>query len=501
MFKPLRRLERTYINDFNIKMGEYDRHKLDYDIALKSYKGGKSDTGTPPDEPTREYCKRVFVNDATPEAIAKVLRGNPKGVTLKRDELSGILFDLDRYTNGRGGGFKTRLLEALDGEPWVIDRAGEGKNIEIPKAWLGISGTIQPGILARAFEKGDIDNGFLPRFILIRAIPDKPHHLPKQAFSKGSKGVLQHLANVLSLLEPLPDNDEGVTWDDDIVQLSTEAYALYEQWHDNQADSIWVEHGRESDEAAALMKSVAKVLSCCLLMTLAEASLNGTLNTSGQGTPCAPVTADQMSRAIRLGEWLQAHHRACMCAYRGQETRKEPPLLGAVRKVIVARWGDIQEAGAVSNSDLSEWVNQELGAKVSGDKIGMAATSLGLKSCKMRRNNVSVRGRLVAVDDVIRLQAGIKPTTVPETYGVDTVDTLKNEVSRPKPLTDKAVDTVDTVDTIFSGRKNNEGGDFCDDIPDNVETIEESPANNQFDGLLAPDCALPDTVPDPITTS
>jgi hypothetical protein len=510
ILNPLHSLEGSYRDEYEAKMVDYGHIKTDYDIAVKAYKTATSQgkQAEMPQEPATVYRRRVFADDATTEAVAKVLRGNPKGITMQRDELSGILFDLDKYTNGKGGGFKARLLQAQDGGSWQTDRAGEGKDIYVRNAWIGITGTIQPGVLSRAFEKPDVVSGFLPRFILIRAIQDKPHTYNDRSFSPESQGVLQRLTNVLSLLQPTPTPLEGHVWDDDLIQVSPEAFETYKDWHNAAATSTFYEMGGDSEDNTILMKTAAKVLSICLLLTLAEAALSPNGRTEE-----ATATADHMRRAIQLGEWLQAHYTACMTAFRGREVTQEPPLLQAVRKVIVARWGEIQAAGAVSSPDLTEWVNQELGnagATVSSDKIGKAAASLGLKSCRM--GSKATRGRLVTVDDVIRLQAGIKSETVPaepaampekqDTVTYSHLQSLqKPQVAVLKPLIDGGSVTTVTSVTCLQEIKNNPEGDFFTDTPYGSGNIEESPSNSQFKGLLAKDCDLPDTVPDPVITS
>ncbi|NIA09382.1 MAG: DUF3987 domain-containing protein [Nitrospiraceae bacterium] len=42
--------------------------------------------------------KRYKISDCTIEAIADALDGNPKGLLWFREELNGLLLDLDRYT-------------------------------------------------------------------------------------------------------------------------------------------------------------------------------------------------------------------------------------------------------------------------------------------------------------------------------------------------------------------------------------------------------------------
>ena len=61
---------------------------------------------------------RIKVTDATIEAVAAILAGNPRGLLLVRDELAAWLGNLAKY----GEGDRAFFLEAYGAHPYVVDR-------------------------------------------------------------------------------------------------------------------------------------------------------------------------------------------------------------------------------------------------------------------------------------------------------------------------------------------------------------------------------------------
>src|SRR4028119_1317950 len=93
------------------------------------------------DPPAR---RRYLLNDATVEKLGEILRDNPNGVAVFRDELTGWIRGLER--EGREGD-RAFYLEAWNGNGrFTYDRIGRG-TIDIEAACVSILGTIQPGPL------------------------------------------------------------------------------------------------------------------------------------------------------------------------------------------------------------------------------------------------------------------------------------------------------------------------------------------------------------------
>lgn len=108
--------------------------------------------------------KRFKTNDPTVEKLAMILKDNPQGVLLMRDELSGWLETL--HKTGREGS-REFYLEAWSGDSsFSIDRIGRG-TMHVDALCLSIFGGIQPAKLSSYIERNSSmqgDDGFLERF-------------------------------------------------------------------------------------------------------------------------------------------------------------------------------------------------------------------------------------------------------------------------------------------------------------------------------------------------
>jgi len=89
--------------------------------------------------------QRYITNDGTVEKLGELLRDNPRGVLVFRDELTGWLQSLD--CEGREG-TRAFFLEAWNGTGrFTFDRIARG-TIEVEAACVSILGGIQPGPLS-----------------------------------------------------------------------------------------------------------------------------------------------------------------------------------------------------------------------------------------------------------------------------------------------------------------------------------------------------------------
>jgi putative DNA primase/helicase len=112
--------------------------------------------------------RRYTTSNATMEALSELLRQNPQGLLLERDEIMGLLRELDRPERAD---FRAFLLEAWDGNgQFTVDRIGRGFNLHVPAMCLSVIGTTQPGrigaYLSDALRGGAADDGLMQRFAL-----------------------------------------------------------------------------------------------------------------------------------------------------------------------------------------------------------------------------------------------------------------------------------------------------------------------------------------------
>ena len=177
---PLNRLEDRARELHQKQMAEHKELTEDADLikqcrtevrknAVK--KAIKAETAIPPPlpKPAQESIpapmrRRYKTSDATVEKFGELLRENPQGMLLFRDELAGWLLSLDRLGHE---GDRQFYLEAWDGkQSFDVDRIVRG-SIHIPALCISVLGGITPGRIAgyvkQCLSSGAGDDGLLQR--------------------------------------------------------------------------------------------------------------------------------------------------------------------------------------------------------------------------------------------------------------------------------------------------------------------------------------------------
>jgi uncharacterized protein DUF3987 len=190
-----------------------------------------------PGEPAR---KRYLTNDPSIEKLGELLRDNPAGVLLFRDELMGLLRGMERDGHQQDRAF---FLEAWDGGGrFTYDRITRG-TVEIDSACVSILGAVCPGPLsawiAGCAASGNGDDGMLQRF-QITVWPDNPgdfvnvDRVPDPDAEEKRREAIEPLAEVGSKIttpESVKLGRGGETaLSTRIVRFDPEAQALFDAW-------------------------------------------------------------------------------------------------------------------------------------------------------------------------------------------------------------------------------------------------------------------------------
>ncbi len=168
-FKTIKAIQAEHYQRYREAQERYRQASLMHETALRQWKlkaAGKSgtDAGEPPTEPVKPACVRLWIEDATTEALAELLHQNPRGLLMIRAELSGW-FCFGRYKQGGGSDEVARWLQMFDGDECTVDRRGSG-TLFIPRPAVSIAGAIQPEILERALGDQHRQNGLLARMLI-----------------------------------------------------------------------------------------------------------------------------------------------------------------------------------------------------------------------------------------------------------------------------------------------------------------------------------------------
>lgn len=169
--RPVVEQQKTFKAQHDYAMGEYEQELAGWEAQKKTTPKGQK----PPRKPERPAMRHALAQDVTPEALATLLDGNPRGVFAARDELSGFFSAMDQYKSGGKGDERQKYLSLWSSSFLKVDRKGD-EPIFIERPVVSVTGTIQPDLLAEMGRQGarqlQTDDGMVHRFLY--AYPEPP---------------------------------------------------------------------------------------------------------------------------------------------------------------------------------------------------------------------------------------------------------------------------------------------------------------------------------------
>lgn len=275
-----------------------------------------------PDAPAR---KRYTTQDPTVEKLGELLRDNPRGVLVARDELVGWLRGLDKEGHESARAF---YLEAWSGTGrYTYDRIGRG-TIEIEAATVSLIGGIQPGPLEdylRATLRGGVGDDGLMQRIQLCVWPDMGRDW-KNVDRYPDREAKEAAFELFGRLDDIDVEVLGADTESDIPALRFDADAqdVFDDWRGALERRL---RDPDSSEPDAFISHLAKfrslVPSLALMYHLAS-------DRSG------PVDAEAVTAAIAWGYYLEEHAR------RVYGTARTPELRAAYELERRLRRGDLQ---------------------------------------------------------------------------------------------------------------------------------------------------------------
>ncbi len=231
----------------------------------------------------------------TVEKLGELLKENPRGLLLVRDELSGFLSDLERKEYQSDRSF---YLTAFNGKKsYTYDRIGRG-TIFIPNATISIIGGIQPSRIIpiiQAMHHGTNNDGLLQRFQMLvwpderkeRLWVDRP---PNQKAWESYQGIFRSLYD-----KPLGSPKHPIT-----IRFSAEAQEMFRVWWENFQRTIKGGHFSSSLQAH-LLKMNKTIPTLALIFELSEGGR-------------FEINRDALERALYWEEYLISHAKRLYAA-------------------------------------------------------------------------------------------------------------------------------------------------------------------------------------------
>jgi hypothetical protein len=302
--RPARTAENKLQKKHEHALEEHARRLRDHEVDKRVARNADDPEPAPPKTPEAE---RVRVNDTTVEALIPILKENPRGVLLERDELVGWVKGMDQYKAGGRGNERQFWLSVWSNEPVSVDRKGQQGPVSVLRPFIGVIGSIQPDVLPELSENRE--DGMLERFLF--AYPRTLNALwTEDEISEGALAGYQGLYHHLRGLS-MGTDDEGDPMEIPVT-FSPEAKEVY--------ISIYNEHRREMALPGfpRYLRSVwAKLEAYTLRIMLIIACCRFT-----DAGVAERVEPDDVLRAVALMDYFKEQARRVFGKLRGYDRRK-----------------------------------------------------------------------------------------------------------------------------------------------------------------------------------
>ena len=275
--------------------------------------------------------RRYRTNDTSTASLGELLRQNPNGMLVYRDELVSLLKGLDKEDQAEGRGF---YLTGWNGDsPYTLDRIGRGLYLHIPALCISLLGGTQPGRLAeytgQAIRGGAADDGLIQRFGLMvwpdpvatwRNVDRPPDHT--------AECIAYAVFDRLDRLDPASigaqqdHNLDGHPIGLPYLRFSAEALSHFQEWHEALEKRL-----RSGELHPALESHYSKyrklVPALALLIYLAD---------DGRGE----IGEDATLKALAWAEYLETHANRVYGAVTQAEVAAAKAILRRIER------GDLQ---------------------------------------------------------------------------------------------------------------------------------------------------------------
>jgi phage/plasmid primase-like uncharacterized protein len=318
--KPLERLASKALNahqkemeKFGVSKIVHEAHRNAIETNIKAAANGKGKGKTVDDLATElmahnsegndePKARRYKTNDATVEKLGEILRDNPNGILVLRDELVGLLASWDK--EGREGD-RAFFLEAWNGNSqFDTDRITRG-SILIPNLCASVFGGIQPDKLTGYLEQAAnslANDGMLQRFQLL-VYPDpvkweyRDRH-PDQKARDRAYSVFDRLADFDPVAWGASPAEESGKFP--FFRFSPAAQEVFIDW------SRGLHRRIEAEDNPLIAQHLAKYDKLFPALAL----ILHLIDIADGGSP-GPVTEMAALRAAAWCEYLEAHARRC----------------------------------------------------------------------------------------------------------------------------------------------------------------------------------------------
>lgn len=318
---PLNQLQAQAWDEFKINQDIYETELEQWE----SQKKDKKNITDPVPKPRPPILRRYAIQNATPEAIGKILsEQTQRGFLTAVDELATLVRGMNQYKSGGTGNERSLWLSAYDAGPWSQERKS-GPDIYAPHSSISVTGTIQPTTLRRLMGRLSEVDGFWPRFMWCY-LPGDRVPPPEDGPSFNLSGLLQ---DVYEHLEKQPEQT---------FKLDAHGKQLWRAWHE------WIEDERAKQPIEAIRAIYRKSLEQAGRVALVAHCLNAAY---GHVEPTEVISSEILQAAIAFTKWSIAQALYIYGQFgltQSPETKKYLAIIGKFKGMTDVKPSQIQRA-------------------------------------------------------------------------------------------------------------------------------------------------------------
>ena len=286
--EPLHAVQKKNLKRHEEKLQKYEQVNLCYQKELNRW--NRNGSGDQPVKPELPVADRIYCSDTTIEALAGLLKGQPRGMIVYTDELSGWIRSFDQYKSGKGRDVAS-WLEMHRAGPITIDRKTTLEGVlHIPHAAVSVVGGIQPGVLMRVLGRDHFENGLAAR-ILMSFPASRPQQWTEDGISVQERQA--YAAIVESLYATPLEVDADGELRPGVIELDPEAKAVWVEYFNGHATEMAGLSGPLSSAWSKLegyTVRIALVIHCVLM---AEDPSRG-----------KAIDSSTMEAAVKISQWF-----------------------------------------------------------------------------------------------------------------------------------------------------------------------------------------------------
>jgi Protein of unknown function (DUF3987) len=165
--KPLFRSQEADERSYNDEQAFYEDRLRRHEVALQVWQKEAKTQKSPPSPPTAPVApsmRRSWTSNSTVEALAILLKENPRGVLLYQDELTAWARGMDQYRGGKGTD-RQFWLSLWNGAPVAVDRKSQKGPLLLHNPCCNVIGGLPPDVLGDLSDERGRQDGFIHRVL------------------------------------------------------------------------------------------------------------------------------------------------------------------------------------------------------------------------------------------------------------------------------------------------------------------------------------------------